>query len=65
MRYAMIVEYDVANYSGWQRQKKFSSVQEEIENALERLFNKQIIITGSGRTDKGVHAEGQVAHFDV
>lgn len=65
MRYAMIVEYDGANYSGWQRQKKYSSVQEEIENALERLFNKQITITGSGRTDKGVHAEGQVAHFDV
>lgn len=65
MRYAMIVEYDGGAYSGWQRQKNHISVQEEIEKALSRLFGEKITIVGSGRTDKGVHAEGQVAHFDI
>lgn len=65
MRFAMIVEYDGTGYSGWQRQKNVISVQQKIEEALERLFFKKMVIMGSGRTDKGVHAAGQVAHFDI
>jgi tRNA pseudouridine38-40 synthase len=65
MRFAMIIEYDGTDYSGWQRQKNGISVQQKIEEALEKLFIKKITIVGSGRTDKGVHAEGQVAHFDA
>jgi tRNA pseudouridine38-40 synthase len=65
MRLAMIIEYDGSNYSGWQRQKNGVSIQEKVEEALSKLFSKKITIYGSGRTDKGVHAEGQVAHFDV
>lgn len=65
MRFAMIIEYDGTDYSGWQRQKNGISVQQRIEEALEKLLMKKITIVGSGRTDKGVHAEGQVAHFDA
>lgn len=64
MRYAITVEYDGAGYSGWQRQKNALSVQEVIEDALGVLLGKKTVIIGSGRTDKGVHAIGQVAHFD-
>lgn len=65
MRYAITVEYDGADYSGWQRQKNAVSVQQVIEDALEVLLGKKTVIIGSGRTDKGVHARGQVAHFDT
>ncbi len=65
MRYAMVVEYDGTEYAGWQRQKNAISVQQKIEEALEIVFKKKIVIVASGRTDSGVHALGQVAHFDV
>lgn len=65
MRYAMVVEYDGTAYSGWQRQKNAMTVQQKIEEALEVVFGKKVVIVGSGRTDSGVHALGQVAHFDV
>lgn len=64
-RYKMTVEYLGTNYSGWQCQAKGVGVQEIIENALSEFFKTKIKIHGSGRTDKGVHAKGQVAHFDV
>lgn len=64
MRYAITIEYDGAGYSGWQRQKNALSVQEVVEDALGVLLGKKTVIIGSGRTDKGVHARGQVAHFD-
>lgn len=65
MRLAMIIEYDGSNYSGWQRQKNGVSIQQKLEEVLSRFFSQKITLFGSGRTDKGVHAEGQVAHFDV
>ncbi len=64
IRYAMIIEYDGTNYSGWQRQKNAVSVQQKIEDALEVILGVKTVIHASGRTDSGVHAEGQVAHFD-
>lgn len=57
------VEYDGTHYSGWQRQKNGLSIQHVIEQALYRLTGHDIHILGSGRTDAGVHAKGQVAHF--
>lgn len=63
-RYAMIIEYDGTEYAGWQRQKNAVSVQQKIEEALEIVLGVKTIIHASGRTDGGVHAEGQVAHFD-
>ena len=65
MRYKITIEYDGTKYVGWQRQKEQKSVQEVIEKALEKAFNQEIEITVSGRTDAGVHALGQVAHFDL
>ena len=64
MRYAMVVEYDGTAYAGWQRQKNAVSIQQKIEEAMEIVLGKKTVIVGSGRTDSGVHALGQVAHFD-
>ncbi len=64
MRYKMIVAYNGANYCGWQKQQHGKSIQEVIEQFLSRIFNTNIAIVGSGRTDRGVHALGQVVHFD-
>ena len=64
MRYRGICEYDGTEYGGWQRQKNAPTVQEEIEKALTELLGSPIAIHGAGRTDAGVHARGQVFHFD-
>lgn len=64
MRYVIKIAYDGTNYAGWQRQKNALSVQEELENALFRALGVNVRITASGRTDAGVHAAGQVCHFD-
>ena len=64
-RYKIIIQYDGSDYHGWQIQKNHITIQSEIENALMDLISKKITITGSGRTDAGVHALGQVAHFDL
>ncbi len=61
--YQIIIEYDGTNYNGWQYQKNGSSIQREIEKAIQRLLKKKIKIIGSGRTDTGVHAVGQSANF--
>lgn len=63
-RYKIIIEYDGSGFYGWQRQNDLLSVQECLENALFKFCQQKIEITGSGRTDSGVHALGQVAHFD-
>ena len=65
MRVFLKIEYDGTRYSGWQIQPNGITVQEEIEKAIEKLTGEQVNIVGSGRTDSGVHAEGQVAHFDT
>lgn len=63
IRWALLVEYDGADFVGWQRQKNGHSVQEAIEQALGRLTGEPVVILGAGRTDAGVHALGQVAAF--
>lgn len=65
MRIFLKISYDGTNYCGWQRQKNGVSVQEVLENAISKLTGENITLIGSGRTDSGVHAEGQVAHFNT
>ncbi|WJG08289.1 tRNA pseudouridine(38-40) synthase TruA [Aliiglaciecola sp. LCG003] len=64
MRIALGIEYDGANYYGWQRQSKSISVQEHLEQALSKVANTPIQVKCAGRTDAGVHSTGQVVHFD-
>lgn len=63
-RIGVLVEYDGADFYGWQRQPGFRTVQGEIERILGKIAKKPIELHGSGRTDRGVHARGQFAHFD-
>lgn len=63
-RIGILVEYDGADFYGWQRQPGLRTVQGEIERALEKIARSPIELHGSGRTDRGVHATGQFAHFD-
>lgn len=59
----LIIEYEGSNYSGWQRQDNVKTIQDEIEKAIEKTIKEKISLIGSGRTDKKVHALGQVANF--
>jgi len=59
----LTLEYDGSAYHGWQRQSNASSIQEVLENCLHRLTGQEVRLHGSGRTDAGVHALGQVAHL--
>lgn len=63
--YKITIAYDGAEYSGWQTQPNATSIQEVLQDAFEILFKEKINVTGAGRTDAGVHAKGQVAHFSV
>ncbi|WP_341501538.1 tRNA pseudouridine(38-40) synthase TruA [Gallaecimonas sp. GXIMD4217] len=65
MRIALGIEYDGARYYGWQRQREVDSVQERLEKALSKVANEPIEVFCAGRTDAGVHATGQVIHFDT
>ncbi len=64
MRYKLCISYDGTSFCGWQRQKSGPSIQQTIEEALLVCLKKEITLFGSGRTDAGVHAYTQVAHFD-
>jgi len=61
--FKIIIEYDGTYFFGWQRQTDKRTIQGELEKTLSRIMNQDIRITGSGRTDSGVHAFGQVANF--
>ena len=64
-RVALVIQYLGTHFHGWQRQAQGRTVQEEIESVLSDLLNKSVTLHGAGRTDTGVHAAGQVAHFDA
>ena len=63
-RFQLIVEYDGTDYCGWQRQINGPSVQQTLEETLSKLTGEEIAVTGSSRTDAGVHAMGLCTHFD-
>lgn len=63
-RWACVCTYDGGHFLGWQSQKDGKSVQDTLEERLESIFRRPIRIHGSSRTDRGVHARGQVFHFD-
>jgi tRNA pseudouridine38-40 synthase len=64
-RYKILIEYDGTNFSGWQIQGHAVSIQGEINKAIFQFSGEEVEVYGSGRTDAGVHAIGQVAHFDL
>ena len=64
IRYQLLIEYVGTSFIGWQIQKKGKSIQKTIQNVLSNLLKEKISLHGSGRTDKGVHAMEQSAHFD-
>lgn len=65
MRYKITIEYDGTSLLGWQKQNEGVSVQYYLEEALKGFTHQDIDVFGAGRTDAGVHALGQVAHFDL
>ena len=64
-KYKIIIEYDGTNFVGWQSQNNGRSVQSSLEEAIKKLTKEIVTVFGAGRTDSGVHAKGQVAHFDI
>jgi len=64
-RYKLKIEYDGTAFVGWQFQKNGLSIQEVLQDAIFKLANEKVIVTGAGRTDAGVHALEQTAHFDL
>lgn len=64
-RVALVIQYQGTNFHGWQRQVKQRTVQEEIENTISAIVDRPVTLHAAGRTDAGVHAAAQVAHFDV
>ena len=65
MRYRITLEYDGGPFAGWQRQANGPSVQASLEEAIRKLSGETVTVTGAGRTDAGVHALAQAAHFDL
>jgi tRNA pseudouridine38-40 synthase len=64
-RFALIIEFDGRPYMGWQRQKHGPSVQQALEEAIQRITGQDCIVMGAGRTDAGVHAVAMRAHVDI
>jgi|TARA_B100000929_G_scaffold57011_1_gene42665 tRNA pseudouridine38-40 synthase len=64
-RYQVLIEYDGKDYVGWQKQKNGKSIQSQIQNCISKILKEKIKLYGSGRTDSGVHAINQSAHFDT
>ena len=64
-RYKIKIEYEGTPFVGWQFQKNGQSVQEVLQKAIFNFSKEKVVVTGAGRTDSGVHALAQVAHFDL
>jgi tRNA pseudouridine38-40 synthase len=64
-RYRLTIEYEGTPFAGWQRQENAPSIQAALEEAIFRLSAERVTVIGAGRTDAGVHARAQVAHFDL
>ncbi len=64
MKVMLVISYDGSKFNGFQRQNNVRSIQGEVEKELSKIYNTEIIIKGSGRTDALVHAKGQVIHFE-
>jgi tRNA pseudouridine38-40 synthase len=64
-RYKIVIAYDGTEYNGWQVQDNVPSIQQLVQKGIETFLRHPISLTGAGRTDAGVHALGQVAHFDT
>ena len=63
--YQILIEYDGSNFAGWQIQKNAKTIQGEIQKIIKKILKTKIVLHGSGRTDKGVHAIEQSAHFKI
>ena len=61
----LTLEYDGTRYAGWQIQQNAGTIQQRVEEALEQVLQEKVRVHGAGRTDAGVHALGQVAHFET
>ena len=64
-RYKIKIEYEGTSFVGWQFQNNGQSIQEVLQKAIFNLSNEKVVVTGAGRTDSGVHALAQIAHFDL
>ena len=65
MKVKLVITYDGTAYCGWQVQPDKITVQQVVEDAVEKVVGQRLKVIGSGRTDAGVHAQGQVAHFET
>lgn len=65
MNYKLTIQYDGSDFHGWQAQRELRTVQSELSSALSLIEGRQVVVHGSGRTDAGVHAEGQVASVEL
>lgn len=64
-KFKILIEYEGTGYHGWQVQPNGITIQEVLQRCLKKIINEKSSVVGSGRTDAGVHAEGQVAHFET